>query len=189
VCENPEKHFQERAAEPQISPLRCASVEMTKGRSVLPRNSGCGTGAVLHHLGWSTRPVTPPIEHEAANIHTYSSASVQQPLFLGSTDLPFVISTEAQRSGEICGSAVLSWKCFSCRAKRSRGPAVSFFRVLTHALKPSIFVPEQVPDLKSGATPIHSSELKRLLKKSLLRVALRGLRSPYPSTVRVFRRL
>ncbi len=30
------KHFQERAAEPQISPLRCASVEMTKGRVVLP---------------------------------------------------------------------------------------------------------------------------------------------------------
>ena len=27
-----EKHFQERAAEPQISPLRYASVEMTKGR-------------------------------------------------------------------------------------------------------------------------------------------------------------
>jgi hypothetical protein len=31
----------------------------------------------------------------------------------GSTALPFVISTEAQRSGEICGSAVLPWKCFS----------------------------------------------------------------------------
>jgi hypothetical protein len=31
----------------------------------------------------------------------------------GSASLPFVISTEAQRSGEICGSAALSWKCFS----------------------------------------------------------------------------
>jgi len=31
-----EKHFQERAAEPQISPQRYASVEMTKGRAVLP---------------------------------------------------------------------------------------------------------------------------------------------------------
>ena len=31
----------------------------------------------------------------------------------GSTALPFVISTGAQRSGEICGSAALSWKCFS----------------------------------------------------------------------------
>ena len=30
--------------------------------------------------------------------------------FRGSTALPFVISTEAQRSGEICGSAVPSWK-------------------------------------------------------------------------------
>jgi hypothetical protein len=31
-----EKHFQERAADPQISPLRGASVEMTKGKAVLP---------------------------------------------------------------------------------------------------------------------------------------------------------
>jgi hypothetical protein len=31
----------------------------------------------------------------------------------GSTTLPFVISTEAKRSGEIRGSAVSSWKCFS----------------------------------------------------------------------------
>jgi hypothetical protein len=31
-----EKHFQGGAAEPQISPLRCASVEMTKGRAVPP---------------------------------------------------------------------------------------------------------------------------------------------------------
>jgi hypothetical protein len=31
-----EKHFQERTAGPQISPLRCAPVEMTKGRAVLP---------------------------------------------------------------------------------------------------------------------------------------------------------
>jgi hypothetical protein len=30
----------------------------------------------------------------------------------GSAALPFVISTEAQRSGEICGPAVCSWKCF-----------------------------------------------------------------------------
>jgi hypothetical protein len=31
-----EKHFHERTAKPQISPLRCAPVEMTKGRAVLP---------------------------------------------------------------------------------------------------------------------------------------------------------
>jgi hypothetical protein len=31
----------------------------------------------------------------------------------GSAALPFVISTEAQRNGEICGLVVLSWKCFS----------------------------------------------------------------------------
>ena len=38
----------------------------------------------------------------------------------GGTALPFVISTEAQRSGEICGSAVLSWKCVF--RPRSHGP-------------------------------------------------------------------
>jgi hypothetical protein len=30
----------------------------------------------------------------------------------GSAAFPFVISTEAQRSGEICGPAVCSWKSF-----------------------------------------------------------------------------
>jgi hypothetical protein len=33
-----EKHFQERSAIPQISPLRFAPVEMTKGRVVLPES-------------------------------------------------------------------------------------------------------------------------------------------------------
>jgi hypothetical protein len=31
-----EEHFQETTAKPQISPLRCAPVEMTKGRAALP---------------------------------------------------------------------------------------------------------------------------------------------------------
>jgi hypothetical protein len=31
-----EKHFQERAAEPQVPPLRCAPVGMTRGSAVLP---------------------------------------------------------------------------------------------------------------------------------------------------------
>ena len=43
----------------------------------------------------------------------------------GSAALPFVISTEAQRSGEICGSAVPSWKCFSTERSAVEGPAVS----------------------------------------------------------------
>ena len=42
----------------------------------------------------------------------------------GSTALPFVISTEAQRSGEICGSAVPSWKCFSTERSEVEGSAV-----------------------------------------------------------------
>ncbi len=40
----------------------------------------------------------------------------------GSATLPFVISTEAQRSGEICGSAALSWKCFSTEESWAFGP-------------------------------------------------------------------
>jgi hypothetical protein len=35
------------------------------------------------------------------------------------TALPFVISTGAQRSGEICGSAVSSWKCFLMRCGKN----------------------------------------------------------------------
>jgi hypothetical protein len=44
----------------------------------------------------------------------------------GGTALPFVISTEAQRSGEICGSAAPPWKCFSTERGVVEGPAVSF---------------------------------------------------------------
>jgi hypothetical protein len=33
-CSAQEKHFHERTAKPQISPLRCAPVEMTKGKTV-----------------------------------------------------------------------------------------------------------------------------------------------------------
>jgi hypothetical protein len=38
--------------------------------------------------------------------------------------LPFVISTEAKRSGEICGLAVLSWKCFATDRSVLEKPAV-----------------------------------------------------------------
>src|SRR5271168_1178374 len=40
----------------------------------------------------------------------------------GSTALPFVISTEAKRSGEICGSAALSWKCVFDRVSMGLRP-------------------------------------------------------------------
>jgi hypothetical protein len=36
----------------------------------------------------------------------------------GSAPLHFVISTEAKRSGEICGSAALSWECLSTERTR-----------------------------------------------------------------------
>ena len=35
---------------------------------------------------------------------------------------PLVISTEAKRSGEICGSAALSWRCFSTEGSWAFGP-------------------------------------------------------------------
>jgi hypothetical protein len=59
--------------------------------------------------------VTPQVENNL-QISTHSSASVQQPLFPRSAVLSFVISTGARRSGEICGSAVFSWKCFDVAA-------------------------------------------------------------------------
>src|SRR5580698_8406852 len=45
----------------------------------------------------------------------------------GSAVLPFVISTGApkERSGEICGPAVLSWECFSTERSVGAAPAVS----------------------------------------------------------------
>jgi hypothetical protein len=44
----------------------------------------------------------------------------------GSTALPFVISTRApkERSGEICGPAVLPWECFSTERSVLEGPVV-----------------------------------------------------------------
>jgi hypothetical protein len=50
-----EKHSQEGPVEPQISPLRCASVEMTKGRAVPPATV-VAEQAVFHHLGWAESP-------------------------------------------------------------------------------------------------------------------------------------
>jgi hypothetical protein len=39
MLDSVEKHFQEKTAEPQISPLRYAPVEMTKGRAVPPERA------------------------------------------------------------------------------------------------------------------------------------------------------
>src|ERR1700735_683231 len=49
-------------------------------------------------------------------------ALVQQRLSLKDAALPFVISTGAKRSGEICGSAVPSWKCFQ---QTNHGPSLT----------------------------------------------------------------
>jgi hypothetical protein len=67
---------------PQISPLRCASVEMTKARE----------GASSERSGQT---------------EAFSATTVDEGIAL-----PFVISTEAQRSGEICGFSGPSLEMF-----------------------------------------------------------------------------
>jgi hypothetical protein len=46
-----EKHFQERSAELQIPPLRCASVGMTKERATPPRTAVAGQKRFFIPLG------------------------------------------------------------------------------------------------------------------------------------------
>jgi hypothetical protein len=41
---------------PQVPPLRCAPVEMTKERAVLPGRVVAEQGAVFHRLGWAAGP-------------------------------------------------------------------------------------------------------------------------------------
>jgi hypothetical protein len=48
-----EKHFQVKTAEPQISPLRFAPVEMTKGRVALPERDVAEQKPFLINLGES----------------------------------------------------------------------------------------------------------------------------------------
>ncbi len=52
------------------------------------------------------------------------NALVQLPLLYETVALPFVIPTEAKRSGGICSSTDLSWKCFSTEHSRVERSAV-----------------------------------------------------------------
>jgi hypothetical protein len=62
----------------------------------------------------------------------------------GSVALPFVIPTEAKRSGEICSSADLSWKCFSTEVmKNALCPAT--------ALHGSVALPFVIPSVAEGS--------------------------------------
>jgi hypothetical protein len=58
---------------------------------------------------------------------------LQATTLLGSATLPFVISTEAKRSGEISVLTTSPGRCFSTERSEVEGPAVSL-RVLTHPL-------------------------------------------------------
>ena len=48
------KTFHERTAKPQVPPLRCAPVGMTRGRD-------CASKRRFHHLEWAQRPMIPPV--------------------------------------------------------------------------------------------------------------------------------
>jgi hypothetical protein len=50
------KIFPRESIHTEISPLRFASVEMTKGRAVLPERVVAEPKAVFHHLGWAEFP-------------------------------------------------------------------------------------------------------------------------------------
>jgi hypothetical protein len=68
---------------------------MTKGRVVLP--------------GREVTEQKPFFDRSAQDC----GLPIPRHLLRATTALPFVISTGAKRSGEICGLAVPSWKCFS----------------------------------------------------------------------------
>jgi hypothetical protein len=85
---------------------------MTKGRGALPEREVAEQKTLAASFStegsWGFGP--PKVMKNGS----YSATTLS-----GSTALPFVISTEAQRSGEICGSAVLSWECFSIEFRRA----------------------------------------------------------------------
>ena len=63
------------------------------------------------------------------------NASVRQPRLDETVALPFVIPTEAKRSGGICSSTDLSWKCFrpertriSCHAALDKAACAAFIK-------------------------------------------------------------
>ena len=58
----------------------------------------------------------------AGEVKAMKNGSCSATTVAGSAALPFVISTEAQRSGEICGSAVPSWECFSTEESWAHWP-------------------------------------------------------------------
>jgi hypothetical protein len=105
--------FQERPLKTRISPLRCASVEMTKGKASAFIDSSCGKGLLFGNYSFLKRLLSPlssrPEETWAFGPHKLmKSGFYSATTFPGSTALPFVISTEAKRSGEICVFSGLS---------------------------------------------------------------------------------
>src|SRR3984957_14234154 len=116
-----EKHLQEKTVEPQISPLRCAPVEMTKGRAALPRIVVAKRRRFLTgratcnfcHLDICVGPNNPPLCHLDRSEAEWRDlrSPITQPPLRTTTALPFVISTGAKRSGEICGRPSPNRRC------------------------------------------------------------------------------
>jgi hypothetical protein len=77
-----EKHFQERTAEPQISPLRCAPVEMTKGRAVLPATVVAEQDAFFITMGGPQSHDSSVEKHFQERVSTQRSLHYAPPDFL-----------------------------------------------------------------------------------------------------------
>jgi hypothetical protein len=56
----PRKTFPREVVNTEISPLRFASVEMTKGRVALPRRVVAGQRAFFINVGWAEGPLVTP---------------------------------------------------------------------------------------------------------------------------------
>jgi hypothetical protein len=86
-----------------------------------PERSAVERSAVCPSLTAATGYDGPPLCHLDRSAAQWRDLRLPfpEPLSRAITALPFVISTGAQRSGEICGSADPSWKCFSCALQKN----------------------------------------------------------------------
>ena len=122
---------------PKVMKNGSCSVTTLPGRTALPfvisteaKRSGeiCGPFLEMFFRQRSHGPSGPP--------KVMKNGSCSATTLPGRTALPFVISTEAKRSGEICGSAVPSWECFSTEP---RGVDLRFLPIPVLAMSSASF--------------------------------------------------